>query len=265
VDWGEAVVIMNQEKVTIQLFVMRLCYSRRTFVMAFPSQKQEAFFSAHMAAFHFFGGVPHTITYDNLKTAVGRILKGRNRQEQDHFITFRSHYLFASRFCTPGKGHEKGGVEHGVKYVRQNYLVPLPEVGDYAELNAWLRERCLQDDQRQVSRQPQSIGTMWAEEQPYLQPLPATDFAGYVSREVTLNPYGQVTFETNRYSVPADKAQKQLTLRAYPFRTAVSRIFSIRCTICPCWPNDPVLSTMPSLFRSGEKAGHPCMMNYCEN
>ena len=43
VDWGEAFVIMNGEKVKAQLFVMRLCYSRRTFVMAFPTQKQEAF------------------------------------------------------------------------------------------------------------------------------------------------------------------------------------------------------------------------------
>jgi transposase len=221
VDWGEAVVIMKGEKVKAQLFVMRLCYSRRTFVMAFPTQKQEAFFSAHMAAFDFFGGVPHTITYDNLKAAVDRILKGRNRQEQKRFITFRSHYLFESRFCTPGEGHEKGGVEHGVKYVRQNYLVPLPEVRDYAQLNAWLRQRCLQDDQRQVNRQPQSIGAMWAEEQPYLRSLPTTDYAGYISREVKLNPYGQVTFETNRYSVPADKAQKQLTLRAYPFRIEI--------------------------------------------
>lgn len=221
VDWGEGVVVMDGQKVTVQLFVMRLCYSRRTFVMAFPNQKQEAFFSAHIAAFHFFGGVPHTITYDNLKTAVRRMLKGRNRQEQDRFITFRSHYLFDSRFCTPGAGHEKGGVEHGVKYVRQNHLVPLPHVRDYAELNAWLRDRCRQDDQRQVSRQPQTIGAMWRAEKPSLRPLPATDFAGYVSREVKLNPYGQVTFETNRYSVPANKAQKQLTLRAYPFRIEI--------------------------------------------
>lgn len=221
VDWGEGVVVMDGQKETVQLFVMRLCYSRRTFVMAFPNQKQEAFFSAHIAAFHFFGGVPHTITYDNLKTAVRRILKGRNRQEQDRFIAFRSHYLFNSRFCTPGAGHEKGGVEHGVKYTRQNYLVPLPHVRDYAELNAWLRDRCRQDDQRQVSRQPQTIGTMWLAEKPYLRSLPDTDFAGYVSREVKLNPYGQVTFETNRYSVPADKAQKQLTLRAYPFRIEI--------------------------------------------
>jgi len=262
VDWGEAVFIMNQEEMKAQLFVMRLCYSRRTFVMAFPTQKQEAFFSAHIAAFHFFGGVPQTITYDNLKTAVRRILKGRNRQEQDRFITFRSHYLYASRFCTPGAGHEKGGVEHGVKYVRQNYLVPLPEVRDFVQLNAWLRERCLQDDQRQVNRQPQPIGVMWAEERPYLRPLPATDFAGYVSREVKLNPYGQVTFETNRYSVPADKAQKQLTLHAYPFRIEIVRGAEIIASHQRCYGRQqdilnplhylPLLAERPGAFNHAQ-------------
>lgn len=262
VDWGEAVVIMNQEKMKAQLFVMRLCYSRRTFVMAFPTQKQEAFFSGHMAAFHFFGGVPHTITYDNLKTAVRRILKGRNRQEQDRFITFRSHYLYTSRFCTPGEGHEKGGVEHGVKYVRQNYLVPLPEVRDFAQLNSWLRERCLQDDQRQVNRQPQLIGVMWAEEQPLLRLLPDTDFASYVSREVKLNPYGQVTFETNRYSVPVDKAQKQLTLRAYPFRIEIVRGAEIIASHQRCYSRQqdilnplhylPLLAERPGAFNHAQ-------------
>jgi transposase len=158
VDWGEAEVVMAGERVTVQLFVMRLCYSRRTFVMAFPNQRQEAFFSGHVEAFHFFEGVPHTLTYDNLKTAVRRILTGRNRQEQERFVTFRSHYLFDSRFCTPGQGHEKGGVESGVGYVRRNYLVPLPVVGRYAELNEWLRQKCLADDDRRVERQKQTIG-----------------------------------------------------------------------------------------------------------
>jgi hypothetical protein len=35
---------------------------------------------------------------------------------------------------------------------------------------------------------------------------------------VTLNPYSQVTFETNRYSVPVDEARHTLVLKAYPFR-----------------------------------------------
>jgi transposase len=220
-DWGEAEAIMDGRQETVQLFVMRLCYSRRIFVMAFPRQKQEAFFTGHAEAFRFFEGVPETITYDNLKAAVKKVLKGRSRQEQERFITFRSHYLFTSRFCNTGQGHEKGGVEHGVKYARQNYLVPLPQVRDYAELNAWLREKCLAEDARQVDRQPQPIGIMWAEERKRLRPLPATDFPSYSSREVTLNRYGQVVFETNRYSVPVHKAHKQLTLRAYPFRIEI--------------------------------------------
>jgi transposase len=47
VDWGEAIAILNGVRQTVQLFVMRLCYSRRTFAMAFPTQRQEAFFFGH--------------------------------------------------------------------------------------------------------------------------------------------------------------------------------------------------------------------------
>ena len=222
VDWGEAKVIMAEERTKVQLFVMRLCYSRRTFVMAFPNQKQEAFFTAHIAAFHFFGGIPDTLIYDNLTTAVKKVLKGTEPAGADRGSSpFAA--ITCSRVGSPIRvaGHEKGGVEHGVKYVRQNYLVPLPKVADYAELNRWLREQCLADDGRRVDRQPETIGQMWQQEQPQLQPCPPTDFVPCVSREVTLNRYGQVIYETNRYSVPVDKAQKQLTLRAYPFRIEI--------------------------------------------
>ena len=216
-DWGEATVIMKGELVVVQLFVMRLCYSRKLFVMAFPTQQQEAFLLGHVQAFAHFGGIPHRISYDNLKTAVKEILEGRNREEQTHFISFRSHYLFDSRFCTPGQGHEKGGVESDVGYSRRNFLVPLPEVADFDELNALLLAACHDDDLRIVERSEQTIGARWQTEQPQLRPLPAHAFACCTSWEVTLNGYGQVTFETNRYSVPADKAHKHLTLRAYPF------------------------------------------------
>lgn len=221
VDWGEAVVVMAGERRTVQLFVIRLCYSRRTFVMAFPTQRQEAFFTAHAEAMRFFGGVPHTLTYDNLKTAVQKILRGRNRKEQERFVHLRSHYLFDSRFCTPAQGHEKGGVEHGVKYVRQNFLTPLVNVADFAELNQLLCTCCLTEDTRRVDRQKETIGAMFAAEQPHFRPLPQHDFACYITREVVLNRYCQVVFETNRYSVPAQQASKQLTLRIYPFRVEV--------------------------------------------
>lgn len=216
-DWGEAQVVLAGVPVTIRLFTIRLCYAHRTFAMAFPTERQEAFFLGHVQAFAFFGGVPRRVSYDNLTTAVQPIFTGRTRQEQLAFTAFRSYYLFDSHFCNRNAGHEKGQVEHGVGYVRRNALVPIPSFGGYAELNAYLAAWCLNEDTRQVSGQPRPIGVMWAEERPLLRPLPPRDFPCCVTTTATLTPYSQVVFETNRYSVPADQAAKRLILRAFPF------------------------------------------------
>ena len=88
VDWGEAVVVLKGVPEKVQLFVMRLSYSRRIFMMAFPLQRQEAFFEGHVEAFKHFGGVVHRISYDNLKVAVQEILRGKKRKEQQQFIVF---------------------------------------------------------------------------------------------------------------------------------------------------------------------------------
>jgi transposase len=221
VDWGEAVVIIAGERVTVQMFFMRLCYSRKLFVRAFPTQKQEAFFEGHVMAFHHFGGIPRRISYDNLKAAVQRILEGRTRQEQQKFIVFRSHYLFESHFCTPGQGHEKGRVEGGVGFGRRNFMVPIPNVASFDELNAHLLAACLEDDARRVDRQPMTIGQAWEMEKSHLLPLPQKDFECCVITAVTLNGFGQVEFETNRYSVPAEDAYRNLVLKAYPFHVEV--------------------------------------------
>jgi transposase len=218
VDWGDAQVILARVALIVQVFVMRLCYSRKLFVRAYPSQKQEAFFEGHVLAFHHFGGVPRRIAYDNLKTAVQRVLTGRNRQEQDTFTVLRSHYLFESRFCTPGQGHEKGGVEESVGFARRNFMSPPPQVASFEELNAQLLASCLADDARQVDRQPTTIGEAWELEKPHLQALPAQDYECCVGKTLPLNPLGQIEFETNRYSVPSDKAQRELRVKVYPFR-----------------------------------------------
>src|SRR5579875_1594935 len=97
-----------------RIIVMWLSYSRQRFVMAFPSQKQEAFFSGHVRAFEHFGGVPWRISYDNLSTAVRLMAEGKVRREQRQFVAFRSYYLFESHFCQPEAGWEKGGVEAAV-------------------------------------------------------------------------------------------------------------------------------------------------------
>jgi transposase len=223
VDWGEAIAIIGGIRQTVQYFVMRLCYSRRTFIMTFPSQNQESFLYAHVRAFNFFGGVPARISYDNLTTAVKLAMKkkgvekGRKRTENKTFVTFRSHYLFESHFCTPRAGWEKGQVESMVGYGRRNYLTPIREAASFDELNTMLLERCLQDDTRRVSRQTQTIGQAWEEEKPYLLPLPAFEYECCDTVTVHLTPYSQATYETNRYSVPVNRAKREVILKGYPF------------------------------------------------
>lgn len=219
VDWGEAVAIIADIRQTIQVFVMHLCYSRKTFVMAFPTQRQESFFYGHVQAFKHFGGVPYRISYDNLSTAVKLIWdnKRRTRTENPTFVAFRSHYLFDSHFCTPAQGHEKGGVEQTVGFARRNFLVPIPEVHNFEELNGYLLTQCKKDDQRRVSGQCATIQQTWEYERPFLRPLPIFDYDCCRVTTAHLTPYSQATFETNRYSVPVSRARREVTVKAYPF------------------------------------------------
>jgi len=227
VDWGEAQADINGTRQTVQMFVMRLNYSKARFVMAFPFQKQEAFFEGHIQAFHFFGGVPRRITYDNLKTAVFRVLEGHHRQEQRAFTAFRSYYLFESNYCTPAQGHEKGGVESDVGYAQRNFFAPIPKAKDFAELNAMLHQACLNDLQRSVRGETRSVAEVWHSEKPALLPLDPHDFPACSNHMARVNPYSQVVFETNRYSVPAEYVGQQLALRAYSFRVEVLSVAEV--------------------------------------
>lgn len=217
-DWGEAEVELAGELVIVQYFAVRLCYSRRIFVRAYPTQKQESFLDAHVGAFAFFGGVPRAIIYDNLKTAVRVVLTGRSRVEQQKFTVFRSHYLFEGRYCTPGQGHEKGGIEGGIGFVRRNFFTPRLRAASFDDLNQQLLTLCEADDQRTVDGQPEPIRRMWEEERACLLPLPDREHPCCVTTSAVVTPYSQITFETNRYSVPADTLARVLMIRAFAFK-----------------------------------------------
>ena len=106
---------------------MRSKFSGKHFVQCYPCERQQAFFDGHIKGFSFFGGVFPVLIYDNLTTAVQKILCGKNRVLQESYDKFRGYYNFTPRFCNPGQGHEKGGVEGLVGYARRNYMVPVPK------------------------------------------------------------------------------------------------------------------------------------------
>ena len=127
-------------------------------------------------AFEHFGGVPSLrIRYDNLKPAVVRVLRGRDRQETERFIALRSHYGFDSFFCIPGKegAHEKGGVEGEIGRFRRRHLVPVPRVDSMTELNEAVAAGDVRDDRRHIFGRPLTVAAHFEIEAPALRPLPA--------------------------------------------------------------------------------------------
>ena len=114
VDWGEADVDLAGARTKVHLFHMRSCFSGAAFSMASPVETQQAFLEGHALAFAWFGGVFCEVRYDNLGSAVKKVLRGRRRVETDRFVAMRSHYLFDSIFTTPGieGAHEKGCLSH---------------------------------------------------------------------------------------------------------------------------------------------------------
>jgi hypothetical protein len=122
-------------------------------------RRNHAFLEAHELAFAYFGGVFRLLRYDNLTSAVKKILRGYQREETARFVAFRSHWGYESQFCNAAKGNEKGGVEGDVGYSRRNYLMPIPQVRHLVELNAHLLARSREDVGRKIGDRAQSVGT----------------------------------------------------------------------------------------------------------
>jgi hypothetical protein len=102
-------------------------------------------------------------------------------------------------------------------------MTPLLKADHFNDLNEQLRQACLADDQRRVDRQPQPIAEAWQQELPQLRPWPAPDFDCCREVAVRLNGYSQVEVETNRYSVPTDRAASSLRVKLYPFEVKIYR------------------------------------------
>ena len=158
-DWYEACAVLGGERVELRVFAMRSMASGAAYHRAYTHATQQAFLEAHELAFGYFGGVFKLLRYDNLKSAVKKILRGYRREETSRFIAFRSHWRFQSEFCNPARGNEKGGVEGEGGYFRRNHWVPLPQARDLEELNAYLEQCCRQDQQRILEGRSETVGS----------------------------------------------------------------------------------------------------------
>ena len=203
VDWGTATAILAGDEVRLKFFCMRSKYSGKHFVRFYFCERQQAFFDAHIHAFSFFGGILPVLIYDNLTTAVHKVLRGRDRIEQEGFGKFRAYYSFDARFCNPDSGHEKGGVEGLVGFARRNYMVPVPEAASLEELNEKVLRQCVSYGNHKMAGRDRSVNELYELEKAHLLSLPEAVFSNVQTSGGRADKYATVIVDKNRYSVPS--------------------------------------------------------------
>ena len=214
VDFGSAEIFLEGQTTKVALFVMTLMYSDAVFCCVFPRECTEAFLEGHKRAFTFFGGVPRRISYDNTKIAVSKIIGHRQRELTREFLRLKSHFLFESHFCLVRRPNEKGQVEGLVGYTRRNFLVPVPHVNGFEELNRALEDKCRQDLERTLRGQVATKGQLLEAERSALLDLPKHAFEARRVEQAGADSLSLVRFDRNSYSVPTAYAHRQVTIVA---------------------------------------------------
>jgi transposase len=214
-DFGEALVIVGGEERKAHYFVIDLPHSDDGFVMAFPAETTEAFLESHVQAFAYLGGVPTSILYDNTKLAVARILGDGTRQKTRAFSELQSHYLFADKFGRPAKGNDKGKVEGLVGYARRNFLVPIPRVTSWEELNQRLLDACRERRARRLRGHQEAIGERFERDRAAFLPLPTSEYEACEKRVARVSSMSLVRYRTNDYSVPTEYGHRDVLVKGY--------------------------------------------------
>ncbi|SEH76913.1 Integrase core domain-containing protein [Halobacillus karajensis] len=150
--------------------------------------------------FHYMGGVPRTIRFDNLSPAVKKIGAKGERELTDTFERFVLHYGFQYEFCNPGKGNEKGHVEAMVKYVRNNFLLPECFITDLDHFNEAQWQLAEEDRDRLHYDKKVLQSQLFLEDKQEWLILPEKKFDCVRREEVKADKSGMVTIDKKLYS-----------------------------------------------------------------
>jgi len=223
-DWSEESLVVGGIFYRAQVAHMKLCASRAFWLVAYPGQGHEMLFDAHNRAFAALGGVARRGIYDNMKTAVDKVHKGKGRTVNARFKAMCAHYLFDPDFCNVASGWEKGVVEKNVQDSRRRIWIDAGKqrFGTFTEVNVWLGQRCreLWGEIRHPEHDQFSVAEVLEHERSELMPVTVL-FDGYVEKAARVSSTCLVSVARNRYSVPCELAGQMVSTRLYPERVVV--------------------------------------------
>lgn len=261
-DWSEEVVELGGIVQKIKVAQFRLSYSRKFFLVAYPRETQEMLFDAHNLAFKFFGGLTLRGIYDNMKTAVDTVYKGKERVFNRRFLALMDHYLIEPTACNPAAGWEKGQIENQVDNVRDWVFKPRLKFQTLEQLNEYLVQRCqaISAERHHPDQKELTVDGVFQEEKSHLRAL-TQPFDGYKELTCNVNSMCLVNFDKNRYSVDCSYANQLVVLRIYALTIEIfsgkdhvashHREFCRNKTIFNPWHYLPLLERKPGALRNG--------------
>lgn len=225
VDFGECGRIRLGNTIRkFHVFVMTLCWSRFTYVEIAMGQAAEHFLQGHRNAFEYFNAVPRKMMVDNCKTAILEHPPVGTPVPNPRYADLARFHGFEIKACRPRRGNEKGRVENGVKYFKNNFLrgyEPVSLASLKADVREWLENTA---NVRVHATTRQRPIDMFEKERKSLLPPPATPYDCSTPKPVNSDNKFRVSFDGNRYSVPFRHASARgLTLRALPDRLTIWR------------------------------------------
>lgn len=217
VDFGYCGTIqVGEERRRLYVFMMTLCYSRMIYAEFILRQNMEHFLQCHRNAFEYFGGIPEKVMVDNCKVAVSDASKYGSPVINAHYADLANHYNFKVVACGVRKPYEKGIVERGIGYLKQNFLNGL-EKGTLVALNHagrnWMEHTANVRIHGVTKKQPVDL---FKTEKDAMKSLPLFPYDCCVTHNVRVNSQYRVVFESNRYSVPPDLVRRQIDMKVYP-------------------------------------------------
>ena len=116
----------------------------------------------------------------------------------------------------------KGSVEGLVGYARRNFMVPVPRVAGWEELNTHLREQCRTRRGRKLWGHTETIAERFERDRKKLLPLPAVPLEACQKRITRAISQALVRYATNDYSVPTAYGHRSVLLKAFVWEVVIS-------------------------------------------
>ena len=215
VDFGKAEFIESGIKHSGSYLVVSFPASNAGFFQLFKGETQECLFEGLINVFNHIGGVPRKLWFDNMSTVVTAIEKGGNRKVTESFLKFKMHYGFATTFCNPASGNEKGNVENKVGYFRRNFLVPVPEFNSLREYNKELLAKSDKDNEKPHYTKEKRVSELFLEDKSKLLYLPEKEYLNFKYETVKTDGYGKFTLNSgvHTYSSSPKFARDTITVK----------------------------------------------------